>query len=261
MKLLMKYLAVSIIFLSILTQGVLAANKYTTAELINIAGMQRMLSQKIAKSYFFYGKGVRPEKTRKQLMDSIALFDKNYHILLNNISDDNVKDMLVFVEMNKDELLPIAKKPFSKDNGLLMLDYSETLLEASNDIVKRIENTTNKKIDKIVNLSGRQRMLTQRIAKFYIAYQSGFKDVNTINQLKQSMQEFEQAHVVLANNKRKSKQITDELNTVAKLWNIVSKFYKDVQRGGLPVIVLSSTDKIMAAMNRITQMYVELGKK
>lgn len=261
MKLLMKYLAVSIVFLSILTQGVLAANKYTTAELINVAGMQRMLSQKIAKSYFFYGMGVRPEKTRKQLMDSIALFDKNYHILLTNISDDNIKDMLVFVEMNKDELLPLAKSPYSKDNGSLMLDYSETLLEASNDIVKRIEKTTKNKIDKIVNISGRQRMLTQRIAKFYIAYQSGFKDVNTINQLKQSMQEFEQAHGVLANNKRKSTQITKELNKVAKLWNIVSKFYKDVQRGGLPVIVLSSTDKIMASMNRITQMYVELGNK
>ncbi|NOQ77931.1 MAG: hypothetical protein GQ546_00870 [Gammaproteobacteria bacterium] len=260
MKLFIKYLVVSIIFLSMLTQGAFAAKKYNTSELINIAGMQRMLSQKIAKAYFFYGQGVRPDKTKKQLMDSIALFDKNYNILLANISDANITDMLVFVEMSKDELSPLAKQAFNKDNGSLMLDYSETLLEASNDIVKRIEATTKTKKNMIVNLAGRQRMLTQRIAKFYIAYQSGFKDVNTIKQLKQSMKEFEDAHVILAKNIQNTSQITTELNKVAKLWNVVSKFYKDVERGGLPVIVLSSTDKIMASMNRVTKLYVELGK-
>ncbi len=254
----MKYSVISIIFLALLTQGAWAAK--STAELINIAGMQRMLSQKIAKAYFFYGKGVRPSKTKKQLLDSIKLFNKNHQIIQSNVSDNNVQDMLMFIEMSKDELLPLAKQPFNKDNGSLMLDYSETLLEGSNDIVKRIEGTTKSKTDKIVNLAGRQRMLTQRIAKFYIAYQSGFKDINTANQLKQSVKEFEDAHIILINNKTNTTQISNELNRVAKLWNIVSKFYKEVERGGLPVIVLSSTDKIMTSMNKITGMYVKLKK-
>jgi len=254
----MKYSVISIIFLALLTQGAWAAK--STAELINIAGMQRMLSQKIAKAYFFYGKGVRPSKTKKQLLDSIKLFNKNHQIIQSNVSDNNVQDMLMFIEMSKDELLPLAKQPFNKDNGSLMLDYSETLLEGSNDIVKRIEATTKSKTDKIVNLAGRQRMLTQRIAKFYIAYQSGFKDINTANQLKQSVKEFEDAHIILINNKTNTTQISNELNKVAKLWNIVSKFYKEVERGGLPVIVLSSTDKIMTSMNNVTGMYVKLKK-
>ena len=254
----MKYSVISIIFLALLTQGAWAAK--STAELINIAGMQRMLSQKIAKAYFFYGKGVRPSKTKKQLLDSIKLFNKNHQIIQSNVSDNNVQDMLMFIEMSKDELLPLAKQPFNKDNGSLMLDYSETLLEGSNDIVKRIEATTKSKTDKIVNLAGRQRMLTQRIAKFYIAYQSGFKDINTANQLKQSIKEFEDAHIILINNKTNTTQISNELNKVAKLWNIVSKFYKEVERGGLPVIVLSSTDKIMTSMNNVTGMYVKLKK-
>ena len=261
MKTLTKSIVVSIILMSLVIQGAYASKKYTSGELVNIAGMQRMLSQKIAKAYFFYGKGVRPEKTRMQLHGSIDLFNKNYEILLNNIEDDKVKDLLAFIEMSKDELAPLAKAPFNKDNGSLMLDYSETLLEASHDIVKRLEQATGKKTDKLVNISGRQRMLTQRIAKFYIAYQSDFKDVNTVNQLRKAMSEFEMAHGALANDKRTTNQIKQELNQVAKLWNVVRKFYRDVERGGLPVIVLSSTDKIMTKMNHITNLYVELDKK
>ncbi len=247
--------------LSVLSPSLSIAKKYNTEQLINIAGMQRMLSQKIAKAYFFYAQGVRPEKTRKQLFSSIDLFNKNYFILRKKLKDKDIQDLLVFIEMSKDELSILAKAPFNEENGASMLDYSETLLEASNDIVKRIEAFTNKKAAKIVNLSGRQRMLTQRIAKFYIAYQAGFKDINTINQLKKSITEFEKAHLVLTKYKKNTTKIRHLLNKVARLWNVVNKFYANVERGGLPVIVLSSTDKIMNLMNEVTQLYVQLEKR
>ena len=236
----------------------LAKSQITTDELINIAGKQRMLSQKIAKAYFFYSKGIRPEKTKKQLTQSLKEFNDNFDLLKTNIKDKDIQDMLQYIELTKDELGPLIKQAYSKDNGTEMLDYSETLLEGSNDIVHRLEASSKKKTSSIINLSGRQRMLTQRIAKYYIVYQSGFKDKATIDHLKQAMSEFEQAHKTLAKYKKNTTAIQNKLNKVAKLWNVVNKFYSNVEQGGLPVIVLSTSDKIMSEMNKVTQMYVKL---
>ncbi len=228
------------------------------AHLIDVAGKQRMLSQKIAKAYFFYGQGIRPDKTRKQLFSSIKEFNDNFDLLKNEIKLQGVQDMLVYIDMAKTELADLAKQPYSRDNASLVLDYSETMLEGSQDIVNRLENQSKLKKEAIVNLAGRQRMLTQRIAKYYIAYQAGFKDHNTIEQLKKAVTEFEQAQRTLLHAKRNTPRIKAELGKVQKLWNVVAKFYKDVERGGLPVIVLATTDNIMATMNSITHQYVEI---
>ncbi|WP_457667295.1 type IV pili methyl-accepting chemotaxis transducer N-terminal domain-containing protein [Thiolapillus sp.] len=228
------------------------------ANLIDIAGKQRMLSQKIAKAYFFYGKGIRRDKTHKQLLDSIREFDQNFEIIRKSTNNPAIQDMLVFIEMAKDELAQLAKQPYNKENASLVLDYSETMLEGSQDIVSRLEEESKLKKEAIVDLAGRQRMLTQRIAKYYIAYQAGFRDHNTIDQLKTAVKEFEQAQAVLLKAKRNTPEIKNKLKKVEKLWHVVAKFYKDVERGGLPVIVLATTDDIMATMNQVTHQYAEL---
>lgn len=225
-------------------------------QLIDIAGKQRMLSQKIAKAYVFYGQGIRPEKTRKQLFDSIKEFNANYDLLKKKVKIQGVQDMLVYIDMAKAELAQLAREPYSKENASLVMDYSEAMLEGSQDIVIRLESLSKLKKEIIVDLAGRQRMLTQRIAKYYIAYQAGFRDHNTVEQLKTAVAEFEQAHATLSKSKHNTAQIKAELAKVEKLWNVVARFYNDVERGGLPVIVLATTDNIMESMDRVTRQYV-----
>ncbi len=232
------------------------ASSNNLAQLIDIAGKQRMLSQKIAKAYFFYGQGIRPDKTRKQLFDSIKEFNANFDLLKKKVKIQGVQDMLVYIDMAKTELAQLANAPYSKENAALVMDYSETMLEGSQDIVVRLEDISKHKKELIVDLSGRQRMLAQRIAKYYIAYQAGFRDHNTIEQLKTAVAEFEKAHATLRKAKHNTVRIKADLAKVEKLWSVVARFYKDVERGGLPVIVLATTDNIMESMDQITRQYV-----
>jgi hypothetical protein len=112
----------------------------------------------------------------------------------------------------------------------------------------------------IVGKAGKQRMLAQRIAKYYIAYQAGIKDKNTVDQMKAAVASFSKAHKTLMANPSNTPEINRQLNEIDRLWKIVYKFYLNIEKGGLPLIVFNTTDDITRKMNKITEMYVELYK-
>ncbi len=230
------------------------------AAAVDKAGKQRMLSQKIAKAYFYLGKRVRPDKVSLQLQDSLSLFKMNHSDLKATIADKGVQDMLAFVDFAVDEYAELAERPYSDESAALVLDLSETILEASQDIVVKIESMSKVRKSKVVNLAGRQRMLTQRIAKYYIAYQAGFRDKNSIEQLEIAVNEFESALDILKNEKVNTPQINAQLTKVSRIWRLVRNFFLGVEKGGLPVTVLATTDSIMKSMNTITGMYVTLSE-
>jgi nitrate/nitrite-specific signal transduction histidine kinase len=227
-------------------------------KLINIAGKQRMLSQRIAKDYLYIGKGVAVDKAKRQLKKSLQEFEKGEKILSDSINDPEIKNLLAFVDMSLDELKTELKKPFSIDNAQLILDLSESMLEGTQYIVSSLKEKYHKKQSDIVAKSGRQRMLAQRIAKYYIAYQVGIKDKNTVEQTKRAVNEFGKTHEMLMKNKDNTPEINRELKQVDRLWNIVYKFYINIKKGGLPLIVYNTTDDITRKMDKITNLYVKI---
>ncbi len=229
-------------------------------ELLNIAGKQRMLSQRIAKNYFYNGMGVNTSKSGKQLKESMAQFNSTLQKLDNKAHNKKIKKMIMFVNMSNNDLMSISSEKYSLENGILVLDLSESMLEGSAYIVKALKENNKKQSTSIIDMSGKQRMLSQRIAKYYISYQAGIKDENSINQMNKAVKEFTQSHEILMNNKTNSAEINAKLQKVDKLWKIVFDFYTDIEEGGLPIIVYNTTDNIMKEMNKITKMYVEMQK-
>lgn len=232
--------------------------KKDAIKLINIAGKQRMLSQRIAKDYLYIGKHVAVDKAKKQLAASLKEFKANQAKLAEMINDPEIKNLLEFVNMSLSELEGIVKKPFSLDNAQLVLDLSESMLEGSQYVVDSLKKLANIKESKIIATAGKQRMLAQRIAKYYIAYQAGIKDKNTVDQMKAAVKEFDQNQKVLMNNKDNTASINQKLAQVEKLWKIVYKFYLNIEKGGLPFIVFTTTDDITKKMDQITKLYVQL---
>jgi len=225
------------------------------SDVINIAGKQRMLSQRIAKDYLYLGKKIAVDKARKQLTQSLATFQKSQKYLAETIHDPEIKNLISFVNISEKELRDITKKPYSLDNAQLVLDLSESMLEGSQYIVDSLNKTTKLSLPKAVATAGKQRMLAQRIAKYYIAYQIGIKDKNTVDQMKATIKEFDDNNKKLTNNINNTPQITQKLKRVNMLWKIVYKFYLNIEKGGLPFIVFTSTDDITNKMDRITSLY------
>jgi len=222
---------------------------------INKAGKQRMLSQRIAKAYFFLGENVRPDKARKQLKASLDMFNKHHNQLKKEIKDQDIQELFAFIDIALTDYSNLVNKPYDRNNGSEVLDLSETLLEVCQSVVVKLEQASKLKKAKLVNISGRQRMLSQRIAKYYVAYQAGFRDPNSVQQLQKAVKEFETAMKILSGSSQNIPEITSALSKVGSLWKVVRKFFLDLKKGGLPVTVFATTDSIMKEMNRITNMY------
>jgi len=237
------------------TQPIKASVNIT--EVLNIAGKQRMLSQRIAKDYLYIGKKIAVDKATRQMKESLEAFQKAQKYLDEVITDPEIKNLIAFVNMSRQELEATAKKPFNLDNAQLVLDLSESMLEGSQYIVDSLKELVKLRDSAIVTTSGKQRMLAQRIAKYYIAYQSGIKDKNTVDQMRATVKEFDDNNKKLIKFPKNTSEITAGLKKIDSLWKIVYKFYLNIEKGGLPFIVFTSTDDITKKMDHITQLYIK----
>ena len=238
--------------------GVPKVIKSGQVKLIDIAGKQRMLSQRIAKDYLYKGKKIAVSKADKQLKISLGEFSTAQTKLSSSINDPEIQNLLTFVQLSFDEFKELINQPFNLDNAQLALDLSESILEGSQYIVDSLKTTSGQKESNIIAKAGKQRMLAQRIAKYYIAYQSGIKDKNTVDQMKEAVKQFSLNHQVLMKNPNNTPTINQKLNEIDKLWKIVYKFYLKIEKGGLPFIVFTTTDDITKKMDNITKLYVAL---
>ena len=246
-------LIMSLLFLS----DILFAKERTEKrELVEIAGKQRMLSQSIAKDYLYIHKNIALTKTQKELKISLIDFFKAHKILVSSIQNDEIKNLLDFVELSSNDFNQTIHQPFTLDNAQLVLDLSESMLEGSQYIVNSLKSSTKIQESKIIEISGEQQMLAQRIAKYYIAYQTGVKDSNTVRSMKRTVQEFSDNLNILLEHKKNTPLITKKIDEINKLWKIVHKFYNNIEKGGLPLIVFNTTNKITKKMDDVTKLYI-----
>jgi len=257
------------ILITVASNGIIIAetantqiDKVTTdiVKLINVSGRQRMLSQRIAKNYMYVGKKVATSKATKQLKSALLEMKEAHKILSDSINDPEIKNLLAFVEISSEDFDAISKEEFTLDNAQLILDLSESMLEGSQYVVNSLKGLADVKASNTVDMAGRQRMLSQRIAKYYIAYQSGIKDKNTVDQMNAAVKLFAESHKTLLKNEKNTPEINRKLNKIDRLWKIVYKFYLNIEKGGLPLIVYNTTENITRQMNEITKLYVELYK-
>ena len=225
-------------------------------ELINIANKQRMLSQRITKAYLYAGNGKAIDRSNRQIKRALIDFKKSYKKINGLTNNPKVKKVMNFLERSSGDFNTISKKPLNTKNAKLILKLSESVLNKSENMVSMFKKSLKGNSSEFIIRAGQQGMLAQRIAKYYIAYRSGIKDKETKKNMRESVELFAQNHRKLMRYKGNSSNIKKKLKETDRLWNIVYKFYVNIEKGGLPLIVFNATDNITKQMDEVTQMYV-----
>jgi hypothetical protein len=186
---------------------------------INKAGRQRMLSQRMAKAYFQIGQQVEVDRSKKILDSSISTFDRQLVELKNYSPTAEIKDTYLKLEQSwlayKDLL--VGSTP-SQPNGRKVLELSEQVLGLAHSGTVQLEKRSATSSGRLVNISGRQRMLSQRMGKFYQAIAWGVGDEKSSGELDKARKEFAAAHQELAAAPSNTVQIKESLDLVKQQW-------------------------------------------
>ena len=159
-------------------------------EAINQAGRQRMLTQRIVKAYTQQLLDIAPLKSEQEVDSALKLFNQQ----LNNLSTYAPS----FAANEQIKRLKHLWKPFEQAASIKqdpkqlkkLVQLNEELLAEAHQLVLILEGLSKTPKGYLVNIAGRQRMLSQRIAKFYLLRAYGTDNTAIKNELAIAASEF-----------------------------------------------------------------------
>lgn len=229
------------------------------AEAVNVSGRQRMLTQRMMKNYLLIGAGIQTGKAQRQLDEAVALFEEQLLQLRDYSPNDTINRQLDTVEaLWLPHRLRIISTPSKAGSSSLMKD-NLTLLKACDDVVKAIEAYSGIDSARLVNLSGRQRMLSQKIAKVYVARAWRIRSDWLNDEFEDAIALFDESLKELEHYPNNTPDLNDSLERVRNQWDFSRTGFQLEESGRyVPTVISVTTDSILGKMDEITHGYQRL---
>ncbi|MCK5069531.1 MAG: hypothetical protein KAR01_03285 [Desulfocapsa sp.] len=223
---------------------------------LEAAGNIEDVSQEITKAYFYNQLEIRVVQAKRDISEGLERLDNSIVVLSKEAStDEEVKGILTFIEFSRDEMKTIITQPYSEENGAMMLDFSESLLEGATLIGKKQLSENDVEQMGLVTVK-QMEFLLERINKYYIAHKAGFKDYNNVVQLKKAIEAFE-ANLKKVNAYSYPASLQPSIEKINKFWPIAKKFYLGIEKGALPIIVMSSTNNLERSLHTLQDYHLK----
>jgi len=140
-------------------------NSAVYAEAINRAGQLRMLSQRLVKLYALSCADVAAEDTARRFRISVALVESTLSTLERTLSKPTVGDLLDSLAEPWARMKSALQAPMLPQRLAALDALAEEFLQRAERLATNLEVASFATALRVINVSGRQRMLSQRLAK------------------------------------------------------------------------------------------------
>ncbi|TWI54923.1 PilJ/NarX-like methyl-accepting chemotaxis transducer [Pseudomonas duriflava] len=231
----------------------------TPEEAMNMAGLQRTLGQRIAKDYLMMGSGVRVEVATKQLKDTIALFENHHNALVEFAPNPTIHNKLVEIDKTWQAYKQLVQTEPDKEQAVGMLAVNDQLLEQCQKLTDLVEQNNGGESSRLVNRSGWNRVLSQRIAMLYMAKNWGIKAPGLDDSFTKSVGEFDTVMAELHAAGTPNPEIANALRKAEAQWKFTRTAVDLATPGNyIPTAMASSADTLFKQMNELTRLYAGL---
>ena len=160
------------------------------AQDIGSAGRLRLQSQRLAKLYLQIGLGLNADVARRQLSKGSAQFDADLYDLSRYARNAKTQHTLTRTGELWSELKAVLGVPYSTESMQRVNYLAEDLMISSGKLAAQIEGEADTPVARLLDLSLRQSMLAQRLAKLYLLAQAGDKSRGRLVDVEQARKEF-----------------------------------------------------------------------
>jgi Type IV pili methyl-accepting chemotaxis transducer N-term len=236
------------------------AQVLSLGDAINKAGRQRMLSQRMGKAWLSLGQGIQADAARRVLDQSMGLFDRQLTELKAFAPVGDTRDTYVQLEAAWSDYkgLLVGAAP-ARDKAPAVLAQSGKVLALAHKGTGQLELQAAKPAGKLVNVAGRQRMLSQRMAQFYLANLWNVDGTTSLAELAKARGEFVPAQELLRSAPEASGEIKQELAVADSQWMFFDNALKSRDVTGKSASdVFVTSENLLQVMDRVTGMYVRI---
>ena len=236
---------------------------------INLAGKQRMLTQLMTKLSLQIDMNIQKKENLKKLKKTAELYDST----LTDLKSTTNKEVLKAIALVEkawtpfyEEVNHLIEGKKSREALKYIVEKNENLLTLSNELVKAFEatNTSGNYLEKarlhIVNVAGRERMLTQKMTKEKLLMFKGEEQHDA--KLKETIALFDDSLKLLIKgdskkmiSKPSNEKIIAQLKVVSKLWSKLKPLYEKKKNSAKELaIIISKNLLLLKEMNSMVKM-------
>ena len=155
-----------------------------------------MLTQRMGKCFLYLTKDKKVKSAASSKLKSSLLFEEGLRILDGYSPNVEIDTKLAIVKELWSNYKELLESDYNENNAKQVLAINTDILSACNDVVIAIEKytkaslasqkkpTSSGELAKTINISGRQRMLSQRLTLYYMAYYAKYtKDIDDVEKV------------------------------------------------------------------------------
>ncbi|CAL2089142.1 conserved hypothetical protein [Tenacibaculum sp. 190524A05c] len=246
--------------------GMLTFNKA-----VNISGKQRMLTQKLAKTYLYLLGNPTDAKAKRDLLTTKIIFEKQNKILGANSQSQLTKNLISKVNKTWGRFKSLIEGVPNLKNAKEVVATNSILLKETNDVVEAVilesKNANNASSDdslseedvelkQTINKAGKQRMLSQRLALYYFANSGSLKDKNNEARLRGVYSNIDDAITDLLISNFNNAKVEEVLGAAMAKWEVVRNNEEKLFKNGFtPKEMYKLSNDLTKAFNKVTISY------